>query len=363
MSSPPTIRRRGALALVLTLLLGLLALPGSALAGPANGGLPGAPAADPLAGLPWGTYTGSNDDVYPAYRAARGERRALLGTIATVPKVHWFGRWDPDWQAASDARQYVENSTGGNPGVLSQLAVFRVYPWESEACVRLPTPGEQASYRRWIDDFARGLGSARVALVLQPDLPFADCAPHHSRLPLTLVAYAARVFSALPHTTVYIDAGASDWPSVHQAALELRDAGVRYTRGFALGSTHYDSTEREIRFGAGVAAALGALGVRGRHFVINTAQNGRPFTYQQYHGPSYDNATVCRTRASTRCVSLGIPPTWHVTDPRWHLSARARTLAARMVDAYLWIGRPWLDHQATPFDLGRTLQLARTNPF
>jgi endoglucanase len=350
-------------AIALAALLAVGVLPGRAVAGIANAGLAGAPRANPLAGLPWGTYRGKWDDIFPHYATARGPDRVLLAPIALTPRMLWFGGWFADRQVESIARQYVESSTGGDPNVLSQLAVFRVKPWEGAACRRLPSASEQASYKRWIDNLAQGLGAARVALVLQPDLPFAHCVPHHSKLPLRLIAYAARVFSALPHTTVYIDAGASDWPSVGQAAAELRDAGVANTRGFALGATHYDSTAREILFGASVAARLGTLGIRGRHFIINTAQNGRPFTYQEFHGTSYDNAPVCATRAASRCVSLGIPPTWHVTERRWHLSARARALAGRLVDAYMWIGRPWLDHQAEPFDLGRTLALARVNPF
>jgi endoglucanase len=123
------------------------------------------------------------------------------------------------------------------------------------------------------------------------------------------------------------------------------------------------STENEIRFGARVVRGLAAAGVPGRHFVINTAANGRPFTYQQYHGPDFDNAAACRTRASTRCVTLGIPPTWRVSDPRWGLSRAARTRATRFVDGYLWFGRPWLDDQADPFDLDRSLQMAATTPF
>jgi hypothetical protein len=98
--------------------------------------------------------------------------------------------------------------------------------------------------------------------------------------------------------------------------------------------------------------------------VINTAQNGRGFTYQQYGDPAtFDNATACRTPSSRRCVTLGIPPTWHVADPRWHLPTQTRATARRLVDAYLWIGRPWLVNQADPFDLNRALQLARTTPF
>ena len=97
--------------------------------------------------------------------------------------------------------------------------------------------------------------------------------------------------------------------------------------------------------------------------MVNTAENGRPFTYQQYHGPNYDNARVCPSRSAHRCVTLGIPPTWHVASRRWHLSAGLRRIARRLVDGYLWIGRPWLDNQSDPFDLKRSLSLARTTPF
>jgi hypothetical protein len=143
----------------------------------------------------------------------------------------------------------------------------------------------------------------------------------------------------------------------------LLGAGVRYARGFALNNTHYDTTEREIHFGAQVAALLARHGVRGRHIVINTSSNGRGFTFKQYHGPNFDNASVCRSRSSRRCVTLGIPPTTDVANRRWGLSRRARNQARRLVDAYLWIGRPWLYNQADPFDLQRSLALARTTPF
>ncbi len=341
----------------------LLAVP-VASAGVANAGIAGAPSSNPLAGLPWGSYTGVHDEVFPSYRAARGETRRLLGLIVRRPRVRWFGAWYADHTARHIASEYIANSTDGRDDVLSQMAVFRVDPWEGQACIRLPSARQQSSYRRWIDAFAAGIGSARVALVLQPDLPFAGCAPHHSRLPLELVAYAARRFTSLPRTTVYLDAGAADWPSVRKAVWLLRGGGIRYIRGFALNSTHYDSTEREIRFGSQVAAALARGGLPGKHFVVNTSDNGRPFTYQQYHPHSgFDNARPCRNRYDNRCVTLGIPPTSDVANPKWHLSHTARRIAARLVDGYLWIGRPWLDRQAAPFDLQRSLAVARSTPF
>lgn len=331
----------------------------SALAGVANAGLSDA-TPNPLVGMVWGNYSGRYDEVFPAYRRARGEDKRLLAAIALRPRMRWFGAWYPNRAARSVIHDYIADVTRGNPTVLSQVAVFRLVPWEHKSCDRLPTRAERVSYKQWIDAFARGIGSSRVAMVLQPDLPFALCVPHHSRVPLEEVAYAAKVFDALPHTTVYIDVGAADWPSVGQAVSMLNGAGIRYTRGFALNATHYDTTQREILFGARIARRLGRAH---RHFVINTADNGRGFTYQQYHGHDFDNATACHARGQPRCVTLGIPPTVAVADRRWGLSRSARAVAVREVDAYLWYGRPWLYYQNDPFQLQRTLQLARTNPF
>lgn len=341
----------------------LTALTPTATAGVANGGLSGAAPADPIAGLRWGNYDGPQDEVFPAYRAASGRDRRLLGQIALRPRARWFGGWYPNDGIEQTVRSYLANVTGGDPSVLAQVAVFRLQPWEHAACSRLPTAAEQASYRTWIRSFAAGIGDARVALVLQPDLPFGLCVPHRSGLPLSLVAWAAGVFNALPHTTVYIDAGAADWPTVGEAVHLLRAAGVAGVRGFALNATHYDSTAHELVFGARVAAALARAHIPGKHFVVNTASNGRPFTYAQYHGPNFDNAAACTSRGARRCVTLGIPPTWRVSDARWQLSARDRAIAARYADGYLWYGRPWLDNQADPFDLQRSLQLAATTPF
>jgi endoglucanase len=359
--------RRAGAALVAAVCAALALASSPARAGVANAGVPGASAANPISGLPWGVYTGPDNDVYPSYRRAEGQARHLLSLIANRPRVQWEGAWWPNSQARSVARDYIDDTTHGNPNVLSQIAVFRLVPWEDDACHGLPSAAEQASYKQWVDEFAAGIGDARVALVLQPDLPFELCVPHHSRLPMQLVAWAAQRFSALPHTTVYIDVGSADWVSVRQATSLLRSAGVRYARGFALNATHYDSTQAEVLFGAQVVGALARAGVRGLHFVVNTADNGRPFTYQQFHrrfpSVNFGQPPVCRTRASRLCVTLGIPPTTNVASRRWGMSRRARAVAARWVDGYLWIGRPWLDFQASPFDLQRSLAIARTSPY
>lgn len=320
---------------------------------------------NPLTGRSWGVYKGLADQAWDPYTRSSGRQRELLAKIALQPKAQWFGGWISDRKIAGKVKDYIDNAQQGDADALVQMAVFRMSPWEHEACRRLPSVAEQASYKAWIDHFASAIGDTHVALILQPDGPFALCAPGGSQLPSLLIGYATRAFSALPHTSVYIDAGAADWmrDDAHRAVKLLVPAGIALARGFALNSTHYSSTSAEIAFGTKVVNALAARGITGKHFVVNTSSNGQPFAGYTYQGPNFDNAWTCSTKTEHRCVTLGIPPTADVTDSRWGLSAKNRTRAARHVDAYLWFGRPWLNNQADPFVLKRALAVARTTPY
>jgi hypothetical protein len=306
------------------------------------------------------------------YVRATGTNKKLLARIALRPKAKWFGSWISNGSIASKVHEYISNSQAGDPSALVQMTVFRMEPWEHDACHRLPTRAEQASYKQWTNRFAAAVGSTPAAIVLQPDGPFALCAPGGSTLPSSLVAYSARVFSALPHTSVYVEAGSADWPAaggqggVNAAVKILVQGGVRYARGFALNGTHYSDTNLEVGRGAAIVRALAARGLTGKHFVVNTAENGHPFTFGSYTGSDPNNAFVCASRTEPRartCVTLGIPPTTDVANAAWRISATTRTLARRYVDAYLWFGRPWLYRQASPFVLSRALQLVRTSPY
>ena len=333
-----------------------------ALAGPANGGLPGASR----------QQSAGRHGVGPLHRHHGRRLPRLAGRLGApasscwprsrcARSAYWFGSWFADWYAPTAAREYIASDTGGNPNALAQMAVFRLDNWEQAACTDHPSRAAQASYRRWVDNFAAGIGASRVALILQPDLPFALCAP--TRVPLQLVAYAARTFSALPHTTVYIDGGVHWFPMrSDQAVSMLEQAGIRYARGFALNTTEYDATGAELEYGASIVRGLQAAGYGTKHMVINTAQNGAPFLNGQYHG-NVGNPRVCANRHDAICATLGIPPTWDTASPHWGLSGAQRSIAARYADAYLWIGRPWLDYGSNPLDIGRMLGLSASSPF
>lgn len=328
---------------------------------------------NPFATHQWGVYKGKMEPSWVAWNNATGTAKKRLAYIAGKAKDHWFGHWNPNDKIADQVRTYIADSQHGDKNALVQMAIFRVVPWEHEACNRLPTKAERASYRQWIDRFAHAVGNTPTAIVLQPDGPFALCAPRGSHAPSKLVRYASRVLSAQPHTSVYIEAGASDWPmfgpkgGVTAAVRILVRGGIEYTRGFALNGTHYASIAANVARAKAIRKALAARGYPGRKVVINTSNNGHPFNFGKYTGADPTNPVVCDsvdTPAKVTCETLGVPPTADVADPRWGLSAKTARRAARFVDAYLWFGRPWLHHEGSqPFRTKRAIKLVRTTPF
>src|SRR5262249_58956830 len=103
---------------------------------------------------------------------------------------------------------------------------------------------------------------------------------------------------------------------------------IRFARGFALNATHYDSTVRQIYYGSRLVKALARHGFADRHFVISTAQNGRPFTatrdWARYPHGDFNNAPPCSRADQHPCLTLGIPPKWRVANPQLPLPALPR---------------------------------------
>ncbi len=325
---------------------------------------------NPLAERRWGVYRGGLEQTWTAYQAAGGDAKQQLGRIALRPKSLWLGTWSgsPE-RIGSVVEEYVANASGGDRKVLVQLAVFRMDPWEHAVCNRTPSAGAQGDYRRWITNAARALGRQHAAVILQPDLPFWWCS--NRAVTSALIKHAVTAFSAQPNTSVYLDAGAADWsstpqvgvPRASQAADLLLANGIADARGFALNATHYVGTEESVAYGAELVEILRQRGVKGVHFVIDTAQNGNGMTWPEVdaEGPVNDNARVCGSASDRRgCVTLGIPPTSRVGDPRWGLSAETTRDARRYVDGFLWFSRPWLHMQANWRGPDRALGMTRS---
>lgn len=365
MTSLPISRIRSIIGLVLSLVVaGLVAAPPSS-AGVANAGLPGASPANPLTGMPFGTFASRTKvptvDPPSAYlnTARNAEDRVAFARFLGVPRFRWFGANIPVHStgfrstykpgAYQTARNYIRTVQHGDRNTLVPIGIFRLTPFEQGACRRLPTAAEVRSYRAWIKEFARGIrdARARVVLLLQPDMPFALCLPRGSKIDLQLIAESARTFNALPFTSVYIDAGSSDWEKPARMSSMLRQAGIAGVRGFGLNLTHYVSTADEVRYGKAILADLARHGIRGKRFVVSTAMNGRPFRSFQ-HRRTFLEGTICRSSASRACVTPGQLPTTATGIPE--------------VDAFLWLGRPEYNNR-TIRTYDELLQLVRTSPF
>jgi len=247
-----------------------------------------------------------------AVRKDHPDEAALLDKIAKYGGADWVGEWTAyvgDWVRR---RNHEIEKQGALPLYVAYNLPNRDCGLYSKGGV---TTGE--AYRRWILDFARGIGDSRAVIVLEPDAlgQLTKCLSETDQQErLELLRFAVRTFNTLPRTYVYVDAGHSKWMSVDEAAERLRSAGVDEAQGFALNVSNYQATDDLLEYGKKISAKLG-----GKHFVIDTSRNG--------NGPprvadpnSEDNWCNPPGRA------LGTPPTAKTADP--------------LCDAYLWLKRP-----------------------
>ena len=310
-------------------------------AGTAYAGLPGA-GSNPIAHMTWGVPR--NDPLWSAYQSATGPNQTLLGKLALQPRALWLG-WS--WRASqvrAVAAGTVAMAQNGNPDALTEFATDELYPWEMQTANGVDNAAIHGSWNvgaeeTWYRNLAAGIGSARALVIVQIDLPFA--LKISSTAPERVDTYAARVLSANPHTTVYIDGGTFGWLSPAQDASLLIRNGIRYARGFSLDDTDYDPTATEDQFGAKVIAELAKRGVTGKHFIVDTVENGQPYKPKDVPGKGINDAPMCHGRIQTACQRTGILPTTNVASPRWHLGAAASQAAKRYVDGYVWSGQPW----------------------
>ncbi|KRF16500.1 hypothetical protein ASG90_09395 [Nocardioides sp. Soil797] len=327
---------------------------------------------NPLAGRVWGVYQGLQDQVWAPYRAAKGAEKTAIGRIALRPRTKWYGGWLAPTQIDDKVRDYIRSSQAGDDEALVQLAVFRMRPWGGEACRRVPTTKERKGYRRWMRSLAEGIGDAHTLVVMQPDGPFLWCVPDQA-MTRRLLTYGTKLLSALPNTSVYIDAGAADWcgngsgNDPETCARILEYTGVQFARGFALDSTHYTGPSDNIRHGTKIVKILRRDGFGDKHFIIDTAKSGTPTNWRDMipsvPGGINDNARTCTSPTMTRCVTLGIPPTARPGVATWQLPARDRAKARKWVDGFVWFGRPWLYNQADPFVKQRALDMDRSTKY
>jgi endoglucanase len=252
---------------------------------------------------------------WQAYKRAGDKRKAgLIWKIAREPKGLWLGRFTrPNFHVKVRRLIDAAQAQGAVP-------LFTVLRAQSTGCS--PTydgggPAEDARTRAWYDDLARALGDDRVVIAFEPDsLGTIDCHARSRRDDrLRLLRYVVAALSRLPNATIYLEAGASDWEPARRTAAQLRAIGIAKVQGFMLNATHNDWTMANIRHGLEISRLTG-----GKHFIINTAENGRGPVHYRRGG----------RRITIWCNpglrGLGPPPSTDTAHPK--------------VDAYLWVNRP-----------------------
>ena len=309
-------RTLGGLAIA-AILLAVFAFTAGATA--SGGQTPGANAHNPLVGQTWWDQNTEWNPTWNGYRSLirRGRRddAAKVLSLAETPQFKWFGMWE---------QPVVGKLQGMFEQADDSVPLLAVFGDEHQGCGSPGTNtsgglGQNASYRRWIDQVARGIGSSEVVIAFEPDsLGLIECLRPSLRAPrLRALAYGVKALSKLPNATVYVEAGAPDWQDVPTMARKLRAVGVSRARGFMLNATHHVTTPKNLKYGAKLSRALG-----GKHFIVNTSHNG--------NGPLYRNGQTIWCNPPN--AAAGALPTTDTGHPK--------------ADAYLWIERPGFSNGA-----------------
>ena len=285
--------------------------------------------ANPLV-RPWGVYQGLAEHAWLPYLGASEDQKALLDKIVQRPEGDLVRPLAAATATSSDrVEKYIELTTGGDPEVLVQISIFRMEPWEAR-CLQAAADGGRAGV---VQDLDRRLRRRRGRR------PHGD---HHAagralrpvrtgrlQAAVHLIRYGVRTLSALPNTSVYIDAGAADW----HATTPMKGAEDAASRRVSAGPAGSPSTAPTTTRPSGRSGSPRRSPRRWPSAACpaSTASSTPPRTAgpsraTTYNGQIFDNARLAPRRPAKRCVTLGIPPTVDVADPKW--GHEPRTTAA-----------------------------------
>jgi endoglucanase len=240
-------------------------------------------------------------------------RDVIESRIADRPAAVWFADFTP---ATITARVRAVTSAAAAQGRVPVVVPYAIPQRDCGGASEGGAP-DLAAYDDWIDNFAAGLGSGEVIVVLEPDsIAQSDCLTEGQQADrFASLARAGRVFKgANPKARVYYDAGHSDWnPAAKQASL-LDQAGAASpasSDGIFTNVSNFHRTSAEIAYARQVLSALGGPPSLGA--VIDTSRNGN-----------------------------GAPADGEWCDPGGRKIGQAPTLktAEARIDAYLWVKLP-----------------------
>ena len=248
-------------------------------------------------------------------RQGQTTKANLIEKIAREPKAIWLGRFtSPNFRVK--VQRVIDSAVAAGPDPALHGPARAVDRLQRE--LRRRRAGRGRRTRAWYQELASVIGAQQVVIAFEPDsLGTIDCHAVSRRDDrYKLLRFGVDQLAKLPNATIYIEAGASDWEGATRMAKKLKRVGIAKVRGFMLNATHNDWTRNNIRYGVQLSRLVG-----GKHFVINTAENGRGGVH--YPLPNHRRGTIW---CNPGLRGLGKPPTTDTSNPR--------------ADAYLWINRP-----------------------
>jgi endoglucanase len=286
---------------------------------------PAKPAPDAPAAAAHGSNPVAGQQLYvnPANPAAAQARRwraagrstdaAAMALLAKRPTATWLVE-----PTGVGERVRAETQRAVGAGRTALLVAYHV---PGRDCGNYSAGGSNSptAYRAWARSFARGIGSRRAIVIVEPDaIPQAivqNCLSEAAKAErYALIAYAVKALARLPHTAVYIDAGNPGWVRPPTGLVApLRASGIARADGFALNVSNFYSTKKVIGYGRVLSRHL-----HGAHFVVDTSRNGNGATLKDDPGgPKWCNPPG---------RAIGHSPT--------------TSTGQRKVDAYLWVKTP-----------------------
>ena len=253
------------------------------------------------------------DTTMPAYQHG-GVYRTRIGRYA---QAFWV---IPEAYDTAHVTERVQGYTG-DAAAARKTPVLTIYGIPGRDCGQYSSgnPLTTASqYRAWIRRVAVGLRHQHALVVLEPDALalFSSSAQACQTKPdgwQGMLRFASRKLSATG-AWVYLDAGHSNWTPYDTRPKFLKAAGIQYDRGFSTNVSNFRPTRAEKAYAAKMLAGLRRLGVRGKHFVVDTSRNGAT----PPEGSGYD-----------------------VINPTWaRLGNRPRLVFDGAFDGTLWVKHP-----------------------
>jgi endoglucanase len=251
---------------------------------------------------------------------------ALIRAMANKSHAVWFTGGTP-----AEVQRKV-NETVNAAGGQHSVPVLVAYDVPFRDCGQFSAGGalNTADYLAWIDGFARGIGSSKAVVLLEPDglgiIPYNTdingnaewCQPALSGTGLTpqaanharyeQISGAVVRLEKQPNVSVYLDGTHSAWLGVGDIAQRLAKAGVASAQGFFLNVSNYQFTQNSVQYGTWISDCIASGNYAG---CPNQYWNGGP-----------DGTAIARLLGAWNGVALSNYGVWSDTmsDPALNTS-------------------------------------------